>query len=158
MKKKLLSFAALISLGLSTASVTATQANAASVDITNDMPKSGSIVLNDNNSIAKASNPLFTESSKQSQNTTSTPWFAISFARQAENIKNGRWVAYTDHNNYLNGYKWSHSNFLYYNGIHSSSAKVGKNKTVQSGFKTANKWSYATAKGKGAAKAWYNIF
>lgn len=157
MKKRLFSLAVLISLGLGATSVTATKANAATIDITDDMPKSGSVVLSDTNNIVKASNPLFMEKANQNKVNTSTPWFAVSLARHVENIKNGRWVSYTDHHNYLNNYKWSHSNFLYYAGLHSSSAKVGNGKLVKSKITKAGKWSYATAKGYGTAKAWYRI-
>lgn len=126
-------------------------AHAATIDITDDMPSSGSVVV-EGQKIKEYSSPLLAPKKKVQ---TSAPWFTVSLARDVVNMKNGRWVSYTDHNNYFNHYKWAHSNFYYTLGRHHSSAKVGNGK-IQTAPGPAKGWSYATATGRGTAKTWYS--
>ena len=123
---------------------------AANIDITDNMPKSGHVELN-GSKIVNPSSPLF---ANQTFSKPVQPWFATSL--YALNVKNGRWVTYSDHHNYLNGYKWSHSRFIYYSGPHTASAKVGNGRTITSRA-NSGQWADATAKGYGLAQAWYNI-
>ncbi|QNQ81577.1 hypothetical protein [Lactobacillus sp. PV012] len=151
LKKKLVVFSTLLGLtGVLSSSISS--AHAATIDITDDMPSSGSVVI-EGQKIKESSSPLFVAPKKRIQ--TSTPWFTVSLARDVVNMKNGRWVSYTDHNNYFNHYKWSHSNFYYTLGRHHSSAKVGSGK-IRTAVGIERGWSYATAKGYGTAKTWYS--
>lgn len=150
MKKSLLfSVAAVIGLSVNVLG-TSNKTQAANIDITESMPKSGHVELN-GSKVVNPSSPLFVN---QTHFKSNQPWFTMSL--YALNIKNGRWVTYSDHHNYLNGYKWSHSRFMYYSGLHTASARVGSGRTITS---TANsgQWADATAKGYGLAQAWYNI-
>lgn len=123
---------------------------AATVDSSPKIPNSGYVALDDNNKIVESSSPAFTSSSTKNSDSNkltprspSFPWWPHS-----------RWVYYSDHNNYLNGYKWMHSNYYHNSERHSSTAAVG-NGSKKRVFAGADKFSYATAKGYGTGKAWY---
>lgn len=151
LKNKLLIFSTILGMSGSLGFLSSS-AHAATIDITDDMPSSGSVVV-EGQKIKEYSSPLLAPKKKVQ---TSTPWFAVSLARDVVNMKNGRWVSYTDHNNYFNHYKWAHSNFYYTLGRHRAAAQVGKGRKVFA-VAGAKQWAYATAKGYGTAKTWYSI-
>lgn len=103
------------------------------------------ITINDNHKTATSSSSILTKLSQPLENGLGT---AINFAHS-------RWVYYTDHNNYLNGYKWSHSNYYHQDVYHSSSAAVS-NSDFTKRYANAGQYSIATAAGKGTAQAWYD--
>lgn len=122
---------------------------AATTDLSLKVPNSGYVAF-DNNKIIESSSSIFTyppnkkfESGNATIFSPSYPWWPHS-----------RWVYYSDHNNYLNGYKWSHSNYYHDCERHSSTAAVGGQDKTRV-FAGAGSFSYATATSYGTAQAWY---
>ncbi|CCI82403.1 lactococcin 972 family bacteriocin [Lactobacillus hominis] len=116
------------------------------------MPNSGSVVFNGNKTISASSNLLLNP--VKTPKVPFSPFFT-SFS-QIVNVKNGRWVYYSDHHNYFNGYKWSHSRFYHATRNHHASAKVGSGPLVVR-YAGPGQWAEAVAKGYGLAQAWYGI-
>ncbi|WP_020090531.1 hypothetical protein [Levilactobacillus parabrevis] len=124
-------------------------ASASAVELTGNAPESGSVTLNSDDSVVSASsNELLAEIDGSAQK-------AATLLRTVVNMKSGRWVYYSDHHNYLNKYKWGHSNYYRSTSSHESKAKVG---SKSSGWvsASAHHYSKATAKGKGTFKAYYS--
>lgn len=120
-------------------------ANAESIDLGDNAPKSGSVTLDDNDNVVSSSSDSILDAIENAPKNV---------LRSAVNFAHSRWVYYSDNHNYLNGYKEGHSNYRHNNLIHSSTAQVGSSK--RSATAGAGSWSYATAKGKGTFKAFYD--
>ncbi|WP_124943346.1 hypothetical protein [Weissella viridescens] len=123
------------------------QASAATIDINDSTPGVQSLYFDKDNNLAGASSKNLFERASACGSAdiakNKTPQLA-----GAVNYANGRWVYYTDHNNYLNGYKWGHSNYTQRKLSHSSSARVGG--TLRSASARAEQQSQAVAKAKGS--------
>lgn len=128
-------------------------AHAASIDITDKMPKEGYVVLDDNSHVVDASSPLLKEAAKPKQYSKSDYLFGN--MKDVIYVKNGKFTCYSEMLNYLTGYKASHSYFIHEKRRHYSSAKVGNGKLVRSANTAPGKRSHATAKGYGKAFAYY---
>ncbi|KRK09998.1 lactococcin 972 family bacteriocin [Lacticaseibacillus zeae] len=121
--------------------------SATTIDLPETAPNSGYVALDDNDNVTATSSPVLTELVTKQGTSKRKP-------RAAVNMANSRWVYYTDHNNYFNGYKWAHSNYYHRTEYHSSTAAVdGKDTTTR--YADARKWSQATAAGKGEPQFWY---
>lgn len=147
MKKKKFLLTALLGLNFGFFMLTSTS-KAATIDITDDMPTSGSVIIKGDKVISASNNTLL-HSLTPTKNTL--PYLTSLYAL---NVENGRWVCYSDHHNYINGYKWSHSRFIHYTKNHHASARVGKGQLVTR-YAGPGQWADAVAKGYGTAQAWY---
>lgn len=131
--------------------------HAASVTVPDSL-NSGEVQLDDHDQVVFASSMALVEPNEPiPQNLTDKQAL---FARlsnanfTAVNMPNSRWVYYSDHHNYFNGYKWGHSNYFHRFARHTATAKVGNNFKLVPALE--NSWAFATAKGYGTFKAYYN--
>ena len=138
--------------------LTSSYAQAVSVDVPNYLPQ-GEVQLDDHDKVVSASAEVL----KKTPATTDQKWSLFDLVSNvslaAVNLPNGRWVYYSDHHNYFNGYKWGHSNYLNRVYDHYATAKIFPGKTIdsfQSIFASKGSWSYATAKGYGTFYAYYS--
>ncbi|KMO48131.1 hypothetical protein ACR74Y_12760 [Lacticaseibacillus rhamnosus] len=121
-------------------------ASAATIDLPASAPNYGYVALDDEGAVIDSSSPILTALDQQARNHV--------HKREAVNFAHSRWVYYSDHHNYFNGYKWSHSNYYHNAEYHTSTAAVsGHDKTTASA--KAHNYSVATAAGKGKAQMWY---
>lgn len=143
-------FIALASLG-TMISIAATPAlvGATTIDMPTSAPNSGYVVLDDSDHVIDASSLVIKDLAQKSENSTNSIQ-----PRDVVNWRHSRWVYYTDHNNYINGYKWSHSNYYHSQTYHTSAAAVGGANFTRRGA-NAHSYSMATAAGRGRAQAWY---
>lgn len=134
--------------------LTSSYAQAASVDVPNYLPQ-GEVQLDDHDKVVSASAEVL----KKTPATTDQKWSLFDLVSNvslaAVNLPNGRWVYYSDHHNYFNGYKWGHSNYLNRVYDHYSTAQVGND--TKNAFAVKGSWSRATAKGYGTFRAYYSI-
>lgn len=116
-------------LGLSlVGGVSAYSANAMSITLDDTAPNSGSVTLDDNDDVVSASSPILYNLAKNAEsNATGTSKYQL---KTAYHWRNSDWVFYSDHHNYINGYKQGHSNYLHHKVRHGSFATVGGNVTV----------------------------
>lgn len=119
---------------------------ATTIDLPENAPKSGYVAFNDQDEIVESSSATL---KKLATNSSTKPQF-----KTAINMANSRWVYFSDHHNYINGYKWSHSNYYHTKEYHTSTAAVSGHDRTRREAK-AKQWSFATAAGKGTAQAWY---
>ena len=125
--------------------------SAETIDLGTSAPNTGSVTLNSNDQIIAASSNYYglkVNSEKlEIQNRSGSEHF----------LPTGSWTYFSDHHNFLNGYKWGHSNFLSKKRRHGSYAHLAR-KNVGGGwvYASAGHWSYSTAKGYGTFTAKYD--
>ena len=129
-------------------------AQAVSVDVPNYLPQ-GEVQLDDHDNVVSASSEVLKGTSTEVNQNRSLFDIVSNVSLAAVNLPNGRWVYYSDHHNYFNGYKWGHSNYLNRVFYHYSTAIVGND--TKSDFGVKGFWSRATAKGHGTFRAYYGI-
>lgn len=122
--------------------------SAATIDLDSTAPQQGSVILDDHDNLLASSSEALTNIINGVKKDAST------MVRDVVNVENGRWVYFSDHHNYFNGYKWGHSNYLNKKQTHSAYAKIGGN-SGEWVRKTANNWAYNTKKGYGTFVAKY---
>lgn len=134
-------------LGLSlVGGVGAYSANAMSITLDDTAPNSGSVTLDDNDDVVSASSPILYNLAKNAEsNATGTSKYQL---KTAYHWRYSDWVVYSDHHNYINGYKQGHSNYLHHKVRHGSFATVGGSGDGWR-YASAQKWSYASGAGKG---------
>lgn len=123
-------------------------ANATSVNISQDVPSTGSVTLDDNDKVITASSPELFELIKKSEENRIEP-------RAAINYENGRWVYYSENHNIFNGYKEGHSNYIHRKEFHGAYATVGGSGDGWV-YAKSNVWAYSDGAGKGTFVAKYN--
>ncbi|MBA1394427.1 hypothetical protein EQ500_11230 [Lactobacillus sp. XV13L] len=141
---------ALASLG-TMISIAATPAlvGATTIDMPASAPNSGYVALDDNDHVIDSSSSIIKALAQKNENSHNTIQ-----PRDVINWRYSRWVYYTDHHNFTNGYKWSHSNYYHSQEYHTSSAAVNGTDFTRRGA-NAHNYSIATAAGYGQAQAWY---
>ncbi|MEY8662330.1 hypothetical protein AALT52_05450 [Ligilactobacillus faecis] len=128
--------------------------HAASVEVPNDLPQ-GEVQLDDHDNVVASSSSLLVPTASPKLEDKHDLYNLVSSVNlTAINLPNGRWVYYSDHHNYFNGYKWGHSNYVNWVQDHTATAKVGDSSSVVR--KPSGQWAYATAKGYGTFQAFYN--
>lgn len=127
--------------------------NATSLTLNVRTPSSGSVTLDNNDNVVSASSPVIYNLAKNAEDSTSnSPGLQ---SRTAVNMANSRWVYYSDHHNYINGYKQGHSNYLHHKQRHGSYAKVGGSGDGWR-YASAQKWSNSNGASKGTFVAKYD--
>lgn len=123
-------------------------ASATSVNISENVPSTGSVTLDDDDKVIAASSPELFDLVKKSEETNIEP-------RAAINYKNGRWVYYSDNHNPFNGYKEGYSSYIHRKEYHGAYATVGGS---GQGWKyaNANVWAKSKGAGKGTFVAKYD--